>query len=215
MYRAVVFDFDGTIIDTEQHLFQIINNHLTGNGLDPISVDYYRQSIGGAATELHNYLEAQLGLEKKSAIYQEHNETSVNLPINKEVEALMKYCKQRHIPMAIATSSYRKDIEPTFKRLGLEQYMDIIVGREDVDEVKPNPELYLTAVQQLNYNPVNCLAIEDSVNGATAAINAGLDVIINTNRMTELQPFQTLNFTAKDVTANEIIEHYFEQRGSK
>ena len=127
----------------------------------------------------------------------------------------MKYCKQRHIPMAIATSSYRKDIEPTFKRLGLEQYMDIIVGREDVDEVKPNPELYLTAVQQLNYNPVNCLAIEDSVNGATAAINAGLDVIINTNRMTEQQPFHTLNFTAKDVTANEIIEHYFEQHGSK
>ena len=68
MYRAVVFDFDGTIIDTEQHLFQIINNHLTGNGLDPISVDYYRQSIGGAATDLHNYLEAQLGLEKSHHI---------------------------------------------------------------------------------------------------------------------------------------------------
>ncbi|RIP37420.1 HAD family hydrolase [Staphylococcus gallinarum] len=215
MYRAVVFDFDGTIIDTEQHLFQIINNHLTGYGLAPISVDYYRQSIGGAATELHQYLDGQLGNERKLAIYQEHNETSVNLPINKEIETLMKYCKQCHIPMAIATSSFREDIEPTFKHLGLEQYMDIIVGREDVDEVKPNPELYLTAVQRLNYNPVNCLAIEDSVNGATAAVNAGLDVIINTNRMTEKQPFQTVNYTAKDVTASEIIANYFEKSGNK
>src|SRR5699024_11869503 len=56
-----------------------------------------------------------------------------------------------------------------------------------VEEIKPSPELYLTAVQRLNYNPVNCLAIEDSDNGATAAVNAGLDVIVNTNDMTEKQ----------------------------
>ncbi|MCG7338215.1 HAD family hydrolase [Staphylococcus sp. ACRSN] len=210
MYRAVIFDFDGTIIDTEQHLFQIINKHLLNNGLEGISVDYYRQSIGGAATELHEYLERQLGTENKAAIYQEHNATSVDLPINEEIEKIMKYCKQRHIPMAIATSSYRKDITPTFQRLGLGEYMDVIVGREDVEAVKPNPELYLTAVQQLNYNPVNCLAIEDSVNGATAAVQAGLDVIVNTNKMTEEQPFETVNYIARDITASEMITKLFE-----
>ncbi|MEJ7314532.1 HAD-IA family hydrolase, partial [Staphylococcus epidermidis] len=108
---------------------------------------------------------------------------------------LMQYCKKRHIPMAIATSSYREDIQPTFDSLGLDEYIDVIVGREDVEAIKPNPDPYLTAVQRLNYNPANCLAIEDSVNGATAAITAGLDVIVNTNDMTELQDFSQIAYT--------------------
>ncbi|EOB6877161.1 HAD hydrolase-like protein, partial [Staphylococcus aureus] len=54
MYRAVIFDFDGTIIDTEQHLFNVINKHLEMHNADPISIDFYRSSIGGAATDLHD-----------------------------------------------------------------------------------------------------------------------------------------------------------------
>ena len=46
MYRAVIFDFDGTIIDTEKHLFEIINKHLNHYGLEEVSLDFYRQSIG-------------------------------------------------------------------------------------------------------------------------------------------------------------------------
>ena len=209
MYKAVVFDFDGTIIDTEKHLFTIINKHLLAHECSPLSLDYYRSSIGGAATDLHDYLEQTLGSEAKGAIYTEHNHTSVNLPIDEEIEQLMIYLKKHHIPMAIATSSYRTDIQPTFDKLGLAQYINVIVGREDVTEVKPNPELYLTAVQRLNYNPVHCLAIEDSVNGATAAIAAGLDVVVNTNEMTEAQDFSSVSFVSKDVTARELIAHYF------
>ncbi|BBK27478.1 HAD family hydrolase [Staphylococcus arlettae] len=209
MYKAVVFDFDGTIIDTEKHLFTIINKHLLAHECTPLSLDYYRSSIGGAATELHDYLEKELGKEAKEAIYTDHNRTSVDLPIDDEIEQLMIFLKQHHIPMAIATSSYRADIQPTFDKLGLEQYIDVIVGREDVAEVKPNPELYLTAVQRLNYNPVNCLAIEDSVNGATAAVTAGLDVVVNTNDMTVAQDFSSVPFIGKNVTAREIIADYF------
>src|SRR5699024_5552039 len=185
MYKAVVFDFDGTIIDTEKHLFKIINKHLRQHNLTELTLDYYRQSIGGAATDLHHYLEGQLGVDNKQEIYSEHSKTSVDLPIIEAMKQVMEYCKQRHIPMAIATSSYREDIQPAFDSLGLSHYIDVVVGREDVEAVKPSPEPYLTAVQKLNYNPGNCLAIEDSVNGATAAVSAGLDVIVNTNDMTK------------------------------
>ncbi len=211
MYRAVVFDFDGTIIDTERHLFEIINKHLKKHNLTEITLDFYRQSIGGAATDLHHYLEGQLGKENKHEIYVEHNNTSVDLPIIDAMKQLMDYCKKCHIPMAIATSSYRADIKPAFESLGLSNYIDIVVGREDVEAVKPSPEPYLTAVQKLNYNPGNCLAIEDSVNGATAAVVAGLDVIVNTNTMTEKQDFSEVAFTGKDLTGEEIITTYFEK----
>ncbi|MEX2955097.1 HAD family hydrolase [Staphylococcus pasteuri] len=212
MYRAVVFDFDGTIIDTEKHLFDIINKHLTKHNESPITLEFYRRSIGGAATELHNYLEALIGPEKKAAIYKEHNDTSGHLPIIETIQQLMEYLKQRHIPMAIATSSHREDILPTFHKLGLDKYIEVIVGREDVENVKPNPEPYLTAVQQLNYNPTNCLAIEDSVNGATVANSAGLDVIVNTNVMTEEQDFSTVNYVAKDIDFDNIVQRFFSRK---
>ena len=121
----------------------------------------------------------------------------------------MKQLKQRHIPMAIATSSYRRDIQPAFDQLGLEDYIEVIIGKEDVDEVKPSPELYLRAVQALNYNPVNCLAIEDSTNGAEAATLAGLDVIVQTNQMTSAHDFSSFNYVGKDMIADDIIQHYF------
>ncbi|MBF7016397.1 HAD family hydrolase [Staphylococcus durrellii] len=210
MYKAVVFDFDGTIIDTEKHLYEIINKHLIDHNHQPMSLEFYTDSIGGAAEDLHQFLEDKLGKEQKEQMYIEHHKTSKNLPIFDEVKALMEYLKKRHIPMAIATSSYRTSIEPTFKKLGLENYIDAVIGREDVSEVKPNPELYLKAVQALNYNPANCLAIEDSVNGATAAINAGLDVIVNTNAMTEKQNFANIAYVSKDVDSESIIAKYFE-----
>lgn len=212
MYRAVVFDFDGTIIDTEKHLFDVINKHLTKHNESPITLEFYRRSIGGAATELHNYLESLIGPEKKAAIYKEHNDTSGHLPIIETIQQLMEYLKQRHIPMAIATSSHREDILPTFHKLGLDKYIEVIVGREDVENVKPNLEPYLTAVQQLNYNPTNCLAIEDSVNGATAANSAGLDVIVNTNVMTEEQDFSTVNYVAKDIDFDNIVQRFFSRK---
>ncbi len=212
MYRAVIFDFDGTIIDTERHLFETINKHLKFHKVEPISIDFYRQSIGGAATDLHNHLETAIGLDKKEKIYQEHHETSGDLPIIDTIKALMNYLKQRHIPMAIATSSYREDILPTFKKLGLDDYIDVIVGREDVENVKPDPEPYLTAVQQLNYNPTVCLAIEDSVNGATAAMMAGLDVVVNTNVMTAHQDFSTVNYVGKDMSLEDIVTQLFENK---
>lgn len=210
MYKAVVFDFDGTIIDTEKHLYEVINKHLIMHNYEPLSLDFYTSSIGGAANDLHQYLEDKLGKDQKNQIYIEHHETSKNLAMFDDVKKFMEYLKQRHIPMAIATSSYRSSIEPAFKQLALQNYIDVVVGREDVSEVKPNPELYLKAVQALNYNPANCLAIEDSVNGATAAINAGLDVIVNTNTMTEHQDFTNVHYVSKDIDTANIIAKYFE-----
>ncbi|UMT75364.1 HAD family hydrolase [Staphylococcus roterodami] len=205
MYRAVIFDFDGTIIDTEQHLFNVINKHLDNYNVDPVSIDFYRVSIGGAATDLHDYLIKAIGSENKEKIYEEHHRTSKMLPMIDTIKSLMAFLKQRHIHMAIATISVKAEIMPTFKALGLDDYIDVVVGREDVELVKPDPELYLTAVQQLNYMPTQCLAIEDSVNGATA----GLDVIVNTNEMTNAQDFTTVEYVAKDLNYDQIVARFF------
>lgn len=65
MYKAVVFDFDGTVIDTEKYLFDLINTHLKIHQVAPISLEFYKQFIGGEATELHTYLEDAIGFKNK------------------------------------------------------------------------------------------------------------------------------------------------------
>ncbi|CAL28723.1 HAD family hydrolase [Staphylococcus carnosus] len=208
-YRAVVFDFDGTIIDTEQHLFETINKHLEMHGKTPISIDYYRASIGGAASELHTYLENEIGEKETEALYDDHHTQSAHLPMIENIRKLMNLLEKKSVPMSIATSSSRSNIQPTLEALDLPERMSVIVGREDVDEVKPAPDLYLKAVQELNLNPVSCLAIEDSVNGATAAETAGLGVIVNTNAMTELMNFDALQLVGKNMTADQIDTEFF------
>lgn len=86
----------------------------------------------------------------------------------------------------------------------------MIKGREDVETVKPAPDLYLAAVQALNYSPTHCLAIEDSVNGATGAICAGLDVIVNSNQFTAQSDFSELDLLAKDVDLSQVVAQYFD-----
>ncbi|MCE4966276.1 HAD family hydrolase [Staphylococcus chromogenes] len=209
MYRAVIFDFDGTIIDTEQHLYDVINMHLEKVNEKPISIDFYRSNIGGRALALHHYLIEIFGEEKVAKIYQEHHEHAGDLALRHGVKTLMEQLHARHIPMAIATSSARSDIEPLINRLGIGDYIQVIKGREDVEAVKPEPDLYLSAVQDLNFSPTHCLAIEDSINGATAATTAGLDVIVNTNPMTEVSDFSSLELLAKDIDLTEVIDQFF------
>ena len=110
--------------------------------------------------------------------------------------------------MGIATSSYKAHIMPNIQRLELDQYVDVIKGREDVAFVKPNPELYIQAAHDLNVEPDKCLAIEDTTNGAQAAIEAGMDVIVITHEITEDLNFDSLNILAKNLEAEEIINRY-------
>ncbi|MCG2498463.1 HAD-IA family hydrolase [Staphylococcus epidermidis] len=211
MYKAVVFDFDGTVIDTEKHLFDLINTHLKIHQEAPISLEFYKQFIGGETTGLHTYLVDAIGFKNKEKIYDQYYQTIIELPVNPTIIQLMQYLKKRHIPMAIATSSYKKNIYPIFKQLGLDTYIDDVVGRENVESVQPNPEIYLKAVQELNYNPTTCLAIEDSVNGATAAMLAGLDVVVNTNIITKDQDFSTVQYVGQDMEFEDIKNFLFKE----
>ncbi|HCT0565281.1 TPA: HAD family hydrolase [Staphylococcus pseudintermedius] len=210
MYRAVIFDFDGTIIDTEQHLYERVNRYLNEAGHANMSADFYRSNIGGRALGIHQHLLTHLGEMLTDQVYQEHYETAGQLPLRPGVLELMQQLHQRHIPMGIASSSTRHHIESLVQKLGIEKYISVIKGREDVETVKPAPDLYLAAVQALNYSPTHCLAIEDSVNGATGAICAGLDVIVNSNQFTAQSDFSELDLLAKDVDLSQVVAQYFD-----
>lgn len=209
MYDAIIFDFDGTIIDTEINLFNTLNKHIDQKNNEKISLDEYKASIGSVSEELNDKILNALGSKKAlEEMFEDHYEGTKSLPIKPVVKELIDYGRENQKKMGIATSSYKAHIMPNIQRLELDRYVDVIKGREDVAFVKPNPELYIQAAHDLNVEPDKCLAIEDTTNGAQAAIEAGMDVIVITHEITEDLNFDSLNILAKNIEAEEIINHY-------
>ncbi|WP_353462310.1 HAD-IA family hydrolase [Mammaliicoccus sciuri] len=209
MYDAIIFDFDGTIIDTEINLFNTLNKHIEQKNNEKISLDEYKASIGSVSEALNDKILNALGSKQAlEEMFEDHYEGTKSLPIKPVVKELIDYGIQNHKKMGIATSSYKAHIMPNVQRLELDKYVDVIKGREDVAFVKPNPELYIQAAHDLKVDPEKCLAIEDTTNGAQAAIDAGMDVIVITHEITEDLNFDSLNILAKNIEAEEIINRY-------
>ncbi|HCN60782.1 MULTISPECIES: HAD-IA family hydrolase [Mammaliicoccus] len=209
MYEAIIFDFDGTIIDTEINLFNTLNKHIINKNNEPISLEEYKSSIGSVSKELDNKILNALGSELAlEEMFKDHYEGTKSLSMKPVVKDLIEYGHKNHLKMGIATSSYKEHIMPNVLRLELDEYIDVVKGREDVAFVKPNPELYIQAAHDLQVKPNKCLAIEDTTNGAQAAIDAGMDVIVITHEITEDLNFDDLKILNKDIEAKEIIDLY-------
>nr|WP_263312929.1 HAD-IA family hydrolase [Mammaliicoccus sp. Marseille-Q6498] len=209
MYEAIIFDFDGTIIDTEINLFNTLNKHIKDKNSEPISLEEYKASIGSVSEELNKKILKSLKSDEALAeMFKDHYEGTKSLPLKPVVKALIDYALSHQIKMGIATSSYKEHIMPNVERLELNKYIHVIKGREDVAFVKPNPELYIQAAHDLNVEPEKCLAIEDTTNGAKAAVDAGMDVIVITHDITEDLDFSDIDILNKDISAEEIIDLY-------
>jgi HAD superfamily hydrolase (TIGR01509 family) len=90
---------------------------------------------------------------------------------------LLRVAKDTHCRTALATMSYRKEALHVLRALDLERSLDVILTREDVQQAKPDPEIYLLAAEKLGVQPQDCLVLEDSPNGVRAAVAAGTNVI--------------------------------------
>ena len=90
---------------------------------------------------------------------------------------LLRMAKENLCRTALATMSYRQEAMHVVHSLGLEEALDLVLTREDVQKAKPDPEIYLLAAQKLEVPPEECLVLEDSPNGVHAGVAAGMNVI--------------------------------------
>jgi HAD superfamily hydrolase (TIGR01509 family) len=207
MIRALIFDFDGTIIDSETPVFEGWKQTYAEHGHE-LPLERYVEIIGTAAHSFdpHAHLEGLIGrrldreqltaerqLKHRAVIYS--NDT---LP---GVRAWIEEATALRMPLAIASSSQQWWVDSNLDRLKLRDHFKVLRTREMVVAAKPAPDLFLAALDGLGLKPHEAIVIEDSAHGVTAAKTAGLFTIAVPNPVTA-----ALDFSAADMVVKSLAE---------
>ncbi len=189
---AIVFDFDGTIADTEWPIFELVRDAFRAHGLD-YALEEWVKGIGLADNKpLPELLEDALGEPPDPEIIRSvgrRRETwAAEMGLFPGVVEVISAAADAGIPLAVASSSTSAWVEPHLQRLELIHHFVTIRTRDHVDRGKPAPDLYLSAAAELGVDPGDVVAIEDSRHGCAAAKAAGMTCLVVPNRITVLDP---------------------------
>lgn len=192
--KAVLFDLDGTLIDSEYFYYSNWAPILADSfGLHITFDDWIREYAGHTLLRNVNYL-----LEKHNITTSEEymwTATRANyaksdmrmirlMPYAKEILSLLK---EQHVRIGLVTSSYQTTVNTVLGEHGLLDYFEFFVTREIVQNPKPNAEPYLLAIEKMGLPKEEIIAIEDTITGTTAALAAGLHCIAVSKHETERQ----------------------------
>ena len=194
--KAVLFDFNGVIINDEPLHEQLIEQILLGENLRPQPGEFRKVCLGRSDRTCLKELLTNRGrvvsdsyltelIDRKAQAYQKlWREKSDQLPIYMGVEDLVYQLTSRNIKLAVVTGANRAEVELVLGSTTLAKYFNAIVAGDDTNTSKPAPDGYLLAVERLkelypntNLRPADCLAIEDTPAGIQAAKQAGIAVV--------------------------------------
>jgi HAD superfamily hydrolase (TIGR01509 family) len=190
--RAVIFDMDGVIVNSEPYSMQALIDILRQYGVEP-SADDLRQSYGRRVRDdFVDYFskygvtaDVTLAIAHKHARY--YHLAAGHLQAFPGVMSLLKRLHDQGYHLALASSGDRVKVAFGMQALGLNGTFETTVSGDDVTHSKPHPEIYLTAAQRLGVAPAECLAIEDAPAGVEAAKRAGMCCLAVTNSVARQQ----------------------------
>jgi HAD superfamily hydrolase (TIGR01509 family) len=189
MLRALIFDFDGVIIDSETPLFRIWAEIYNEHG-QALTLDAWQHALGtqggfdpfaDLATRLARMLPKD---ELARRVSEQHWARCGDEPLRPGVRDRLLEARAAGWGTAVASSSPSAWVQPWLDRHGLAALVDTVCTRDDVARVKPAPDLFLLAAERLGITPAACIVVEDSPNGVRAAIAAGMKVIVVPNDLT-------------------------------
>ncbi|MDB5542011.1 MAG: Haloacid dehalogenase [Devosia sp.] len=182
-FSAIVFDMDGTLLDTEMVFKEIVWDVSADLGFE--MTDLIHHAMVGSSHETTNKLLVEAyGVSFPYTIFDEKCRTLMRermedvVPVKPGVHELLAELKARRIPAAVATSSRAPHALGHLGGAGILSMFEAVVTRDDVINPKPHPEPYLMAARRLGIEPELCIAVEDSHTGVRAAHAAGLQTIM-------------------------------------
>lgn len=182
MKKAVIFDMDGLLIDSERITYEEYNKYLKNMGLE-ITLEIYQGMLGKTETQLREMFLNLFG--KSFPIDQVWDDVHKNIddrmlndktPVKPGCIELLTFLKKNDYKTIVATSSNRVRVDKLLKKAELAPYFDDSICGNEVSNGKPNPEIFLSACKKLDVSPQEAIVMEDSEAGILAANLAKIDV---------------------------------------
>lgn len=212
MISALIFDFDGLILDTESYEYRVTAKMFEKYG-GHLPIDIWVQCVGtdSKAYDPLQDLEKQTGYKIDREQWDSERKRQIMELLEKEeplpgVKDYLQTAKNRRLKIGLASSSHFDWVSGHLKRLGLYSLFSCIRTADDVEQVKPHPELYVKAAKGLGVSPEQCLAFEDSLHGVRAAKRAGMRCVAVPNMVTA-----GLDFREADLCLSSLAEIGLEQ----
>lgn len=204
--RALVFDFDGLILETEIPVLESWRKVYADHGAE-LPMDTWMETIGTADHDFDPFEHLQelvgrpLEREPIQAARILHRDTILHA--QETLPGVRDYLAEAGglgLKLAVASSSRRRWVVSHLERLGIHEHWDAVLTADDVTRTKPDPELYLAAVAALDVAPAEAVAFEDSQNGVSAAKDAGLWCVAVPGALTLEMDFSRADLVVKSLS---------------
>ena len=206
MIRAIVFDFDGLILDTEEPVYRSWLEVYQAHG-EELPFERWVQIVGSTTTGFHpqHHLEERLGRPLPKEVLDRRIGRRTELVLAQKllpgVVSQIDQAKAKGLKVGVASSSTAEWVRGHLARLGILEKFDCLRCRDDVANAKPEPDLYIAVLDCLGVTAAEAFAIEDSPNGVMAAKRAGLRCVAIPNSITA-----KLDLSAADVVLRSLAE---------
>ena len=221
MVKALIFDFDGTILDTETPWYYAYRDLYSQYSVD-LPLEEWGQCVGTSfeAFDPHRNLEEKT---RRTFVYEElqaytrdkHIEYMAKQTLRPAILEYLEAAKQAGLRLAIPSSARREWIDKYLAAYNIADYFEHIASADDVTEVKPSPELYLKALELLQIEPNEAIAFEDSKHGLFAAKAAGIRTVVTPNDVTSYMIFENYDLllsSLADISLEELLKQMAESK---
>jgi len=203
MIKAVIFDMDGLMVDSELFQSMAFKKILKRYGIE--AKEEIVQVIGIREVENWEIIKKKYGLKEDTAkLMKERGKIYIKILKEKAVAMpglykLIDSLKKSGYKIALASSSVYEHVQIVLKKLKLQKDFNIIISGGDVNRGKPDPEVYLITAKKLSVKPIDCLVLEDAYTGVIAAKNAKMKCIAVPNKYTKNQDFSKADLVVKSL----------------